>query len=249
MTRRSYHSAKVLDACAGASNCETYESPTGLKIRFVPGTEPGTEAYGAQFAHSKRDGNATDAKTYVTYGDTSINYGTAGASGTGGIFHHLYDRCHESACDTTAASYSGSAVLGGQLTDINMIIHPHGNFAGYGERQVFIEAIVAAASQGEQCTDEKYYLNSNPLTGQYTSPGSQHQCTQTNFISVNRFQGGSLQGWIDVEVEQEVQESGWCQVLGDLSAVASIVGAVPGAGEVAGVAGGFFGVIQAGCGQ
>ncbi|KAI4120713.1 MAG: hypothetical protein LQ338_006819, partial [Usnochroma carphineum] len=86
LARRSYHSATVLDACAVASNRETYGTSSGTMIRFKAGMEPVTISY--HNTHSKRDDDFT---THVTFGDGNINYGDVGASGPDGMIHKLYD--------------------------------------------------------------------------------------------------------------------------------------------------------------
>ncbi|KAL6718669.1 hypothetical protein ACLMJK_002903 [Lecanora helva] len=246
VAKRSHYPSKVLVLCESADNCETYESSSGTMIRFKEGMEPGSEAFKAMNAHSKRDDGY---HTHVTFGDSSINYGDAGASGTGGIFHHLYDTCHEGSCDTSSASYEANAVISGAYSKINLIIHPQGQYDGYNQRNAFVEAMTAAAGQGEQWQNVTWYLETNSLTGQRTPEGALNQCTQTNFISINRFKDGNLQGFMTVRVEQEVEKSGFCSTItGILGDISGAVGAIPGAGEAAGVAGGFFGIVNSLCG-
>lgn len=85
----------VVSLCAVAENCETYDTADGLKIRFKAGMEPGSEDYNARFPNattSKRQVLVKrDTKTHVTFGSTSINYGTTNPSDA--LHHCLYDYC------------------------------------------------------------------------------------------------------------------------------------------------------------
>ena len=76
-----------------------------------------------------------------------------------------------------------------------------------------------------------------------------HQCTQSKFISIDRFAGerGPLLGSMQVKVELGEEASNWCAIIyGFLGVFAGFVGAVPGA-EAAGAVSGFFGIISALC--
>ena len=208
-------------------------------IRFKEGMGPGSE-------HYKRSINTIserqdDIKTIITYGKTSLNYGKTGASGVGGALHHLYDICHEGACDSTP--FDVESMLANQAyqkfkLDLNAV----GQYNGLDERNMFVDGLVAAASQGEDCQDVKW-------RARIGFGGPVRQCTQTNFISINRFRGGLLQGFIQVRVDRGNDEKdGWCgKITAGLGGVAGIVGVVPAAAAPGAVLSGFFGIISAFC--
>lgn len=239
-----YYSAQTLNACNAAPNCETYETSRGLKIRFISGMKPGSDWYKNNFALTKRDDSPV---THVTYGRNSLNYGSVGASGTYGAIHHLYDVCGEGACDSSDLSVSTTTASDLDASDNTLVLHPQGHYNGWDERNLFVDAIVAAAGQGEQCED-KTWMNGGGY-GQSVQTGKVHQCTQSTFISIDRFASdhGPLLGSMQVEVELGEEGSNWCAIInGFLGGVAGVVGAVPGA-EAAGAVSGFFGIISALC--
>ena len=240
-----YYNAQTLDACHAAPNCETYETSRGLAIRFVQGREPGSDWYKNNHALTKRDDSPV---THVTYGKNSLNYGSLGASGTYGAIHHLYDACGEGACDSSDLSYTTTIASDLDASESTLVLHPQGSYNGWDERNVFVDAMVAAAGQGEKCED-KTWMNGGGY-GQSVQTGTVHQCTQSTFIAIDRFAAGQnapLIGFMHVEVDQGDEGTNWCSVIsGALGGVAGVIGAVPGA-EAAGAASGFFGIISAFC--
>ena len=91
---KAYYNAEILHACNAAPNRETYKTSRGLAIRFIPGIEPSSDWYKDNHALTKR---ASRPITHVTYGKNCLNYGSLGASGTGGAIRHLYGACPEQA--------------------------------------------------------------------------------------------------------------------------------------------------------
>ena len=242
-----HYNPETLDACTAAPNCETYETARGHAIRFITGMEPGSDWYETNHALTKRA--AKRPVTHVTYGKNSISYGSLRASGTGGVIHHLYDACGGGACDSSALSYTTTIASDTAAVATTLILHPQGSYNGWGERNVFVDAMVAAAGQNERCED-KTWMNGGGY-GQSVQTGKVHECTQSTFIAIDRFaggKGGALIGFMHAEVEQGDEASNWCALIaGALGGVAGVVGAIPGAEVGAGVAGGFFGIISAFC--
>ena len=238
-SRRSLHSSEVLKACDKAHNCETYETERGTMIRFVPGMEPNsTNAH----HHKRADGDVT----HVSIGDGKLNYGTTGASGTYGTIHHLYDTCHEGSCDRTGFSVDSTVVFPANAGQVSLVLQPDGQYNGWDERNAFVDAMVAVAGQGEKCNSQTW-MHGGYGTG--VESGSENQCTQTNFIGINRFgSDGSLKGYMSVQVSQAELGHGLCgEISGILGAISTVVGAVPGAEVGGAAASGFFGLVSAIC--
>ncbi|KAL8848325.1 MAG: hypothetical protein Q9221_006628 [Calogaya cf. arnoldii] len=194
-------------------------------------------------AHQKRsDGD----NTHVTIGDGSLNYGTIGASGEGGAVHHLYATCHEGSCDRSAYSVEATLVSPTSAGKGKLVLLADGQYNGWDERNAFVNAAVAAASPGEKC-ETKSWIHGGYMSG--TESGSEKQCTQTNFISINRFgSDGSLKGFMSVQISPDKADNGWCgQITGVLGAIASAVGVIPGAEVGGGTAAAFFGLVGALC--
>ena len=89
----SLHHPDVLAACEAAPNCETYDTPQGLMIRFKSGMEPGTKDYETRFPNTTEHRTLIkrDTQSHVTFGSTSINYGTTNPCDA--LHHCLYDYC------------------------------------------------------------------------------------------------------------------------------------------------------------
>lgn len=246
----SLHAPQVLSICDAAPNCETYPGPHGTAIRFIAGKEPGSAWYTTHVSTplSKRDASSGDGiNTYVTYGGDSLNYGSVGASGVGGAIHHLYDTCHEGACDTNDFSIPTTVAGDTDQYDRQVVLHAQGAYGGWTQRNVFVEAMVAAAATGEQCVTKKWV---HGYYGGGYSEGSVHQCTQSNFISITRTlaSSGALAGFVNVKVDNGDTGSDWCSVLeGLLGGIATIIGAVPEAAAGSAIAAGFFGAISGAC--
>ena len=148
-----YYNAGTLDACNAAPNYETYKATRRLAIRFVPGIEPSSDWYEGNHALTKR---ASRPVTHVTYGKNSLNYGSLGASGTGGVIHHLYDACGEVACDSCDLSFTITTASDLSAAECTLILHPQDTYNGWKERNIFIEAMVAAAGHSEKCEDKTW---------------------------------------------------------------------------------------------
>jgi hypothetical protein len=91
----SSHDSTALTACEAAPNCETYNTDFGMRIRFKPGMEPGSEDYKSRFANatepytlSKR---AKGITTHTTIGKSSISYFTT--SPTDALWKCMYQQC------------------------------------------------------------------------------------------------------------------------------------------------------------
>ncbi|CCX34893.1 Protein of unknown function [Pyronema omphalodes CBS 100304] len=196
-------------------------------IRFVAGMEPGS-------AHHKRmvERATNGDHTHVTFGDGNINYGNIGASGFGAI-HHLYDACHE---ETNFGWHK-------------LNLHPQGQYNGWDERNIFVEAMVAAAGQEEKCEDKSWANGGGYGNWAHYEHGTERQCRQTNFISINRFSWeGYLMGFMSVLVELENPSNGWCaQTAGVMGAIAGAVGAAPSMAVGSALGAGLFGLISAFC--
>ena len=86
----------------------------------------------------------------------SINYGSLGASSTGCVIHHLYDACGEGACDSSALSYTTTIASETPAVGRTLITHPQGSYNGWGERNVFFDAMFATAGQNEGSKDKTW---------------------------------------------------------------------------------------------
>ncbi|KAF8249104.1 hypothetical protein K440DRAFT_622487 [Wilcoxina mikolae CBS 423.85] len=253
-SRRSLLSPETLEQCKSAPNCETYETHYGTMIRFKPGMEPGTEVHKRFLSSSEGDAlskrDDTD-NTRVTVGDGTVNYGSTGASGVGGAIHHLYDTCHEGSCDRSAFEVSTQIVASQHesVGEYKVLLHPDGQYNGWSERGVFVEAMVAVANQGEKCDNIDWANGGGFGNWASNNGGTVRQCTQTNFISVNRFsKEGYLKGFMSVLVELQSPGSGWCGTAAALGgAISSAVGAVPATAVGGALGSGFFGIISVLC--
>jgi hypothetical protein len=212
-------------------------------IRFVAGMEPGS-------AHHKRmvERATNGDHTHVTFGDGNINYGNTGASGFGAI-HHLYDACHEGSCDQSTMQIDTGIISETNLGWYKLNLHPQGQYNGWDERNVFVEAMVAAAGQEEKCEDKSWTNGGGYGNWAHYEHGTERQCRQTNFISINRFsREGYLMGFMSVLVELENPSNGWCaQTAGAMGAIAGAVGAAPSLAADSALGAGFFGLISAFC--
>lgn len=234
--KTSLVSDDVIARCEKAVNCEIFTTDNGkTNIRFTKGTEPGTDKYKQLLVDHRRLHKRDDqVTTHVTIGSNTLNYGPNGASGEPGAFNNLWDVCGESSCDPTPTPEDGSAYD----TDKTLTMHASGQYNGWGDQQGFIKAIVAASSNGEQCWDQWI-----PCGNSDCSEGDEmHQCKQTNFIGVNRFQGtngpmlGFMQVLFDYEGGSDDEDSGACDTI--LGLGGAFVGSMEGAAGAA-----FFGAI------
>ncbi len=239
----------MFDACRLAENCEIYDSPVGPDIRFKAGMGPTLPAPNASYDNDNGQlyTRAEQITTNVLMGDRHIDFGTTGASGVGGAFHHVYDVCHQSGCDPNALSVASRSASATSEHAWPLQLYADGVYRGWPERNAFAEAIVAAAASGEKCTT-KTWGNGGGYYGS-AKLGKTRVCDQTNFIAVSRFAGGNLQGFMRARIEVPELRSGWCGEFAGLAVgVASAVGCVPGLCAAAGVAAGFFGGVSAICG-
>ncbi|KAL9036420.1 MAG: hypothetical protein Q9214_006139 [Letrouitia sp. 1 TL-2023] len=101
---------------------------------------------------SKRD---SGDRTYVTYGDGSVDFGSTRASQISGAIRYLYDACHEGACDTSDKVIGTRVASDPDEHDTTLILHPIGQCGGWDQRNVFVKTMVAAVAQGEQCETKK----------------------------------------------------------------------------------------------
>lgn len=212
---------------------------------------------GSEYWASLQKRQNCPVETKVQYGQNSINYGESGASGVGGLIHHLYDVCGIQACDTN------EFVIKSNVVDKSFGAYPYGphEFAlkatgwygnGWDDRNAFVEIMVGAAAQGEECKDVTWV---NPGNGPFSGPtpgGPARQCQQTNFLQaqrVRRCPGATP----DVEAQMSIQvnakeEDGWCGKIGGvLSGFNSAMSAIPEVSGTTAVASGLFGIFSAVC--
>lgn len=92
-TPKSLLHPEVLSNCEAAPNCETYDTSQGLMIRFKANMEPGSDDWNSRFpnATEHRVLIKRNTQTHVTFGSTSISYGTTNPCDA--LHHCLYDYC------------------------------------------------------------------------------------------------------------------------------------------------------------
>ncbi|KAI5802763.1 hypothetical protein FPQ18DRAFT_370003 [Pyronema domesticum] len=110
-------------------------------------------------------------------------------------------------------------------------------------------SMVAAAGQEEKCEDKSWANGGGYGNWAHYEHGTERQCRQTNFISINRFSWeGYLMGFMSVLVELENPSNGWCaQTAGVMGAIAGAVGAAPSMAVGSALGAGLFGLISAFC--
>ena len=252
-----------LDRCKNAENCEIVDDPFwGKSIRFKNGQEPGTEAYkkmrkrNEEVIMKRREAGNTISQrddsggnTIVTTSDQSINFGSVRASGEGGVYHHLYDLCHEGGCETNPYTVSSTYASDTESYQQDIALSARGQYNGWDERTVFIESVVAVAGTNEDCQDKDWaHVNGGGCIGCAVETGTVNMCRQTYFIQINHWgPDGSLHGNIEATTQEIENQNGWCQFLNMVESAAGILGSVPGAGAI-GSAADFFGLITgSGC--
>lgn len=147
---------------------------------------------------------------------------------------------HEGSCDPSPCT-ADTWIIGhfGLSTSPHiqkLIINSHGQYNGWPERNNYADAVVAAASKGQKWTDHRWCTH----TRQGDDCGTQRWSEQTNFISLNKFSNGALQGFIEVTVAMDGANGGWCgKVNGFFGAITGILNPI---------AGGFFGAVSVLCG-
>lgn len=243
---KTLYNRNTLDQCEAASNCEVYEGPHGAAIRFKEGMEPGSDHYSSIFPNTTTMSilqrsfqlQKRNTQTHVSLGKESINYGTMNPCD---VVHHLYDTCHEGACDQSAFQVTGTFDL--QCTGRScgprsrtITIYPDGQYNGWDARNNFVDAVVVVASKEQKWTRHDWTV----FTKEGEDSGTQWWGEQTNFMSVNRFYNGALHGFMSVRVEMDGSDADWCaKLLGPLAAIA---------GAINPIAGGFFGFASGFCG-
>ena len=248
-------SGTTLRACIAAPNCETYESDHGTRIRFRAGHEPGSAAFKQRFgtnndtisvplpgenvpkiaAPRKSDG----VNTNIDMSDTKILYGSTKPYDA---LHNIWDHCGQSSCDTHPFTVDTTSVRGiGQGNSMEegstLTITADGQYNGYGERAAYIPVILVASTQGLTARRENWRFTAK---GDDVETGSVTVYTQTDYIGVNKFAGGALQGFIHVSVDQaQEKSSGWCATASQT--FAAVLGAVEP------ISAAFFGLIGVYC--
>ena len=156
-------------------------------------------------------------------------------------------RSKKGSCDRSAYAVDTTIVYTTNAAKAQLVLKADGQYNGWGERNAFVDAIVAAASEGEKC-EMQQWSHGGPM-GTGVKIGSENQCTQTNFISVNRFDSNNnLKGFMSVHISQAEVGSGWCdEATGVLGAIATFIGAIPGLGGPSAAGAGFFGLVNALC--
>lgn len=251
----------TLDRCEAAENCEVYiDDFWGKTIRFKAGMGPGSNHY-ERMKRRNADLNSTSSEftlltarddnlhTIVTTSDTSINFGSVGASGTGGVYHHLYDVCNEGGCEPNAYTVSSQYTTGSDVYSQDVALTASGQYDGWDQRAVFIEAVVAVAGKNEQCEDKGWaHVNGGGCVGCAVESGTVHMCRQTYYIQVDRWTSDSnYQGGIKATTQEIENQNGWCQFLNIVSEAAGILGGVPGSGAIASGAAFFGAITGSGC--
>jgi hypothetical protein len=248
-------SETTLRACIAAPNCETYQSDHGTRIRFRAGHEPGSIAYKQRFGTNNvtmsvpvpgenapkagRARNFDSVNTNIDMGDSKILYGSTKPYDA---IHNIWDHCGSSSCDTHSFTVDTSSVANvGQGNTLEegstLTITADGQYNGYGERAAYITAILTASSQGQTSRPENWHFRAK---GDGVESGTITVYTQTDYIGVNKFSGGSLQGFMTVKVDQAAEKSGgWCGTAA--GAFAAVVGALEPEN------GAFFGLIGVFC--
>jgi len=258
-SKPSLLSEGTLLACLKAPNCETYEGKSGTMIRFVAGEEPGTVNYRKRFgtqnasipgsttdggpsakpgSHSAIDG---DLHTNIDIGQKAFLYGSTKPYDA---IHFIWDHCDSSSCNPEPFTVDTSSVRGtgsngnSVVSGYTLSLTVSGQYDGWPQREVFIEALLAASSQGQETANERWKYRDS--SGDVET-GTLVVYSQTGYISVNRFDShGGLHGLMSVQVTMDsLISSTWC------SSHAAIAGAI--AGAVDPVAGGFFGFVSAAC--
>ena len=242
-------SETTLRACAAAPNCETYNSDHGTRIRFMAGHEPGSAKYAQRFG-AKNDtmsgplpgGNVPNAETRqrtdgintnIDMGDHKILYGSVTAYDA---IHNIWDHCGISSCDTHSFTVDTTYIPNSVIEPATLTITTDAQYDGYGERATYITGLLEAATQGPTSRLEYWHDGK----GGQIERGSIRVYTQTDYIGINRFSGGALQGFLTVTVDQSPEKSGgWCAgAFGVLAAVATALEPFQA---------GFFGLVSAGC--
>ncbi|KAI9781796.1 MAG: hypothetical protein M1816_002186 [Peltula sp. TS41687] len=242
-TARSRYSAGVLEACDAASNCQVSDGPFGLSIGFVPGEEPGSTNYTRRFAKrfdpsvgmsviEARDESGMHTKALM--GDKLINYGSYEPWDA---IEQVKQACYETSCLTASPVTLDTKIISASCdTSAKLVLKPSGQYHDLDERNNYFEAAKAAVARGIQ---EKPQTYTGPIQKDGIScilKATEHH--QSGFVSVTKWDGKDLQGFLSIEVQAK-EEGGDCdRILG----IAESVG-----GAISGLAGGFFGLASLAC--
>ena len=225
----------------------------------MPGMEPGSQDYADRFSNGTlplsktmrpysstsrvSETTAVQIHTDITFGDNSISYGTINPADA---VHHLYDVCKFSACDPTTPYQVDTQVICrfGQNSypcGKTLSLHVDGQYDGWEERNHYVDAIVAAFSQGQTWKLESWRSCNTGGAEKDCDSGEIWTGKQSNFISVENFDSsGSLHGHMSVTVLMDPANGGAC------AAITGIGGAVLKA--VNPIAGPLFGLFKGFCG-
>lgn len=243
-------SQATLRACIAAPNCETYQSDHGVRIRFKAGHEPGSAAFKQRFGtnndamsvplqNAAKPQNLDAVNTNVDMGDTSILYGTTKPYDA---LHNIWDHCGSSSCDTHSFTVdTGSVASTGQgnsaVEGWTLTITATGQYDGFGERAAYVTALLTASTKGLRARSERWRLS---VKGDGVETGTVTVYTQTDYISINKFSGGALHGFLTVQVDRTSENNaGWCATAAaDLATVAGAIDSTLAA---------FFGIIGIFC--
>ncbi|KAK2467328.1 hypothetical protein APHAL10511_000563 [Amanita phalloides] len=237
----------AISQCEAAPNCETYIDGGKTLIRFKPGMGPGSDDYQSRFGSNSSSSSSSSTSrlakggitTKVQMGDTSMNFGTTAPDGTGGVYHHLYDICHESTCDPSGVQVDSQTIAnfrGNSYPEtFQLTLSATGQYDGWKERNNYVDAMVAAAGKGVSWTTKRWCIRMK----EGDDCGSLKQAEQTSFINVARYKSGNLRGFLTAQVSVQSGDGGWC---GKIAGIFTSI-----AGAIDPIAGGFFGVASAAC--
>ncbi|CZT16161.1 uncharacterized protein RCC_02002 [Ramularia collo-cygni] len=229
------------------TNWETYTNDLGYTTtRFKPGMEPGSLDYDYRFGSSNATTDlASIAKrqesrsTQPLVGETAIPYGCR-TDIPGDILSKLSEICGDLGCDSGAStSVEVTYPDNGMEQPATVSISAEGRWPS-GMQEAMIEAVKAEAIPEAVEIEEvvSIFTQNSPH-----NPGREYRCDvskSSNFFSVvvrNNDDDGMV-GQLDVSVSfTQSKDSVICGTIGE--AGAAIVGAING------IAGGFFGVVQA----
>jgi len=249
-----------ITACEGASNCETYTDSNGrTRIRFVPGTEPGS----ADYAHRMTKRDSDYPKTQVTIGDSTLVWGCD--IDPVQTLNNL-----SSVCATSGQCVSNAPVdisvqwitpnpggMSNGPTTETLEISATGAYPSW-LRNGMIEAIQAAArvpnliswDRGQQYSSgiTKARRDTAGSTHADTTPGTSGVCdlaTFSSYVGISLYSSpDTLEATMDASVSFPTMVDGFCGSAQGLAVAGSVAGmfGAPGA-----VLAGIFGTIAASC--
>lgn len=105
-------------------------------------------------------------------------------AGPNGAFNSsLTGACQDSACDTASVNVDTIYVTSLGPSGETLVVHPQGEYDDSNSRDMFIAAMVATASVGEQVKQVSWETRAPCGPGK---SGSMSQATQTSFINISR---------------------------------------------------------------